>query len=100
VLVASNQIFYGDWANNNTPLASYATVNLHSSYDVTEHFQVYGLINNLFDSHYGLFGTFFDTDGANSAAAAAGLGDNFFTNPRTITPAMPFAAYGGARIKF
>ncbi len=49
LLVASNQIFYGDWANNNAPLAGYATVNLHSSYDVNKHVQLYGLINNLFE---------------------------------------------------
>ena len=100
LLVASNQIFYGDWSNDNAPLPGYATVNLHSSYDVTDHVQLYGLIDNLFDSHYGLFGTFFDTQLANGAAAAAGLGNGFFTDPRTITPNQPFAAYGGVRIKF
>jgi len=31
---------------------------------------------------------------------STGLGDIFFTNPRTITPNQPFAAYGGVRIKF
>ena len=100
LVTASDQIFYGDWANSNAPLAGYATVNLHSTYDVTEHFQLYGLINNLFDAHYGLFGTYFDTENANGPAAVAGLGDNFFTDPRTITPAQPFAAYGGVRVKF
>lgn len=100
LLVASNQIFYGDWSNDNAPLAGYATVNLHTSYDVSDHFQIYGLIDNLFDAHYGVFGTFFDTASANSAAAAAGYGTDFFTNPRTITPAQPFAAYGGVRVKF
>ena len=100
LLVASNQIFYGDWANNNAPLAGYATVNLRSSYDVNAHFQLYGLINNLFDSHYGLFGTYFNLASANTAAAAAGLGANFFTDPSTITPSQPLAAYGGVRVKF
>ena len=100
LVTASDQIFYGDWANSNAPLAGYATVNLHSTYDVTEHFQIYGLINNLFDAHYGLFGTYFDMENANGPAAVAGLGDNFFTDPRTITPVQPFAAYGGVRVKF
>jgi iron complex outermembrane receptor protein len=100
LVVASNQIFYGDWSNNNAPLPGYATVNLHSSYDVTDHVQLYGLIDNLFDSHYGLFGTYFNLDNANGAAAAAGLGNSFFTDPRTITPNQPFAAYSGVRIKF
>src|SRR5439155_196219 len=40
VVVASNQIFYNDWANTNAPLAGYATVNLHGSYDVTKNVQI------------------------------------------------------------
>ena len=100
VVVASNQIFYNDWANTNAPLAGYATVNVHGSYDVTDHVQVYGLIDNLFNAHYGLFGNYFSLDNANGAAAAAGLGSTFFTNPETIVPGTPIAAYGGVRIKF
>ncbi len=100
LVAASNQIFFGDEGNDNTPLAGYATVDLHSSYDVTQNVQVYGIINNLFNSHYGLFGNYFDTAQANQAAAADGLGANFFTDPRTITPAAPFAAYGGVRVHY
>jgi hypothetical protein len=100
VVVASNQIFYNDWANSNAPLAGYATVNVHGSYDVTKNVQIYGLIDNLFNAHYGLFGNYFSLDNANGAAAAAGLGSNFFTNPETIVPGAPLAAYGGVRIKF
>ena len=59
-VAASNQIFFGDEGNDNAPLAGYAKVDLHTSYDVTQHVQLYGLINNLFDSHYGLFGNYFD----------------------------------------
>ena len=44
VVVASNQIFYNDWANTNAPLAGYATVNMHGSYDVTKNIQLYGLV--------------------------------------------------------
>ena len=42
LVVASNQIFFNDWANTNAPLAGYATVNIHGSYDVTDHVQLYG----------------------------------------------------------
>ena len=100
VVVASNQIFENDWANTNAPLAGYATVNIHGSYDVTKNFQIYGLVNNLFNAHYGLFGNYFDLGSANGAAAAAGLGSNFFTNPETIVPGSPIAAYGGVRVRF
>ena len=100
VVVASDQIFFNDWANTNAPLGGYATVNLHGSYDVTKNVQIYGLINNLFDTHYGLFGNYFNLADANGAAAAAGLGSNFFTNPETVVPGAPLAAYGGVRVKF
>jgi outer membrane receptor protein involved in Fe transport len=100
LVAASNQIFFGDEGNDNAPLPGYATVDLHTSYDVTPQAQVYGIINNLFDSHYGLFGNYFNLAAANQAAIPDGLGANFFTDPRTITPAAPFAAYGGVRLRY
>jgi hypothetical protein len=45
-------------------------------------------------------GNYFNLADANGAAAAAGLGSNFFTNPETIVPGAPLAAYGGVRVKF
>lgn len=94
--VASSQEFLGDEGNDSKPLGGYAKIDLHSSYDVTDHIQVYGLINNLFDAHYGLYGTYFDTD----AGTTASNGSITFTDPRTITPALPFAAYGGVKVTF
>lgn len=100
LLAASNQIYFGDEGNDNTPLPGYAKVDLHTSYDVSQHVQLYGIINNLFNSHYGLFGNYFNLAAANQAALADGLGPNFFTDARTITPAIPFVAYGGMRFKY
>ncbi len=100
LVAASNQIYFGDEGNDNTPLPGYATVDLHSSYDVTQNVQVYGIINNLFNSHYGLFGNYFNLAQANQAAIPDGLGGNFFTDSRTITPGAPFAAYGGVRFHY
>lgn len=100
LVAASNQIYFGDEGNDNTPLAGYASVDLHTSYDVTKNMQFYGIINNLFDSHYGLFGNYFNLAAANQAALADGLGANYFTDSRTITPAAPFTAYGGVRFRY
>lgn len=100
LVAVSDQIFFGDESNIQAPLGGYARVDVRTSYDVTEHVQIYGLIDNLFDSRYGLFGNFFDTELANGPAEADGLGDDFFTNPRTITPAPPFAIYGGIKVKY
>jgi len=96
LIAASDQIFFGDESNLNKPLAGYAQVNLHTSYDITDHIQIYGLINNLFDSHYGTFGNYFNTEEGSEAS----LGTIDFTDARTIVPAQPFAAYGGMKFKF
>ena len=96
LIASSSQVFYGDEANLNSRLAGYAQVNLHSSYDINEHVRVYGLINNLFDARFGTFGNYFDTD----AAEEASLYTIPFTDPRTVVPSQPFAAYGGVTLRF
>jgi iron complex outermembrane recepter protein len=93
---ASDQIFFGDEANQNKPLAGYGVVDLHTSYDVTKHVQVYAIVNNIFDNHYATFGNYFNTDDG----TAASLGTIDFTDPRTIVPATPLAAYGGIKVRF
>ena len=98
LIAASSQIFFGDNANQNAPLGGYAKVNLHTSYDITDHVQIYGLVDNLFDMHYGVYGTYFDYQGTNDSGAA--VGSIVFTNPQTILPAPPIAAYGGVKVRF
>lgn len=98
LVAASSQFFFGDEANNNRKLAGYTRVDLSTSYDVSENVQMYGLIKNAFDRRYGLFGTFFDTEEAAEAFEAAGYEDP--TDARSVTPALPFAIYGGIKMKF
>jgi outer membrane receptor protein involved in Fe transport len=97
LVVASNQPFFpndvsreAEEAGDPLPslIAGYTRVDLHTSYDVTENLQVYGLVKNLFDQRYGLYGTYFEADDV-------GLED-----PRTISPSMPFAAYGGIKVRY
>lgn len=97
LVAASSQFFFGDEANNNAKLAGYTRVDLSTSYDVSENVQIYGLVKNLFDRRYGLYGTFFDTEEATEAAEPQGL---TLTDPRSVTPAQPFAVYGGLKIQF
>ncbi|HLJ64882.1 MAG TPA: TonB-dependent receptor, partial [Stellaceae bacterium] len=91
LLVASGQFLRGDEANQNPEIPGYAVVNLHSSYDITEHIQIFGLIQNLFDERYDTFGLFFNT------ASIPSLG---LTNPRSLSPAPPFGAFVGLRASF
>ena len=77
-------------------LGGYARVDLNTSYDVTENVQVYGLVKNLFNSKYGLYGTYFEADEVSNRWVWAGR----LHDPRTISPSMPFAAYGGVKVKY
>lgn len=72
--------------------------NLHSSYDLSKNIQLYGLINNVFDARYGTYGAYFDHVGASSSTG--GFSNYVFNDSRSITPATPFAAYGGIKVKF
>ena len=96
MIASSNQVFNGDEGNDNRRLAGYAKFNIHTSYDITDKIQIYGLVDNVFDTKYGLFGNFFDT----AAASDASLGTINFTDPRTVVPGAPAAIYGGVKVKF
>jgi iron complex outermembrane receptor protein len=67
---------------------------------VAKNVEVFGLVNNLFNTHYYPLGTFFSTSGFNSNTFGA---PNFFTqlnDPRTLVPGMPLAGYAGVRATF
>ena len=59
--VVGSQWLVGDEANQNPKVPANSVVNLHSSYKVTDNVEVFGLVRNLFDQHYYVFGTFFET---------------------------------------
>jgi iron complex outermembrane recepter protein len=94
--VVGSRYFVGDEANQNPKLPGYWVVNLQTTYQLTRQIQLFGVINNLFNRQYALFGTFFDpTDVANVRGLPTVL-----TDPRTEVLGAPFAAYGGVRITF
>jgi iron complex outermembrane recepter protein len=89
--VIGSQYLVGDQSNQNPKVPAYWTVNLHSSYQVTKNVELFALVKNLFNQHYYVFGTFFDT----TSFPYLNL-----TDPRTFLPGMPFAFYAGARATF
>lgn len=94
-IVAVGQQFYvGDDANQNQKMPGYVVVNLHTSYQLTKSVTVFGVINNLFNNKYPLFGTYFDPQGTANAGLPITLTDH-----RTQVPGQPFAIYGGIRVK-
>ncbi|HEY8245914.1 MAG TPA: TonB-dependent receptor [Hyphomicrobium sp.] len=102
LVAASDQPFFpndvSDALGLDEKLAGYARVDLNTSYDITDKVQIYGLVKNLFNSKYGLYGTYFEFDEVSLIDQA--LGGPGFNDARTISPAMPFAAYGGVKVKY
>jgi iron complex outermembrane receptor protein len=93
VAVVGSQYFVGDDGNQNEKVPAYWSTNLHTSYQITKEFQVFGLVTNVFNQRYYTYGTYFELDGVSKAVAYV------FSDPRTITPAQPLAFYGGLRVK-
>ena len=61
-------------------MPAYWVTNLNMSYQMTKNIQVFGLVRNLFNQHYYLQGTFFDT----GSFPYLNL-----TDPRTFFPGLP-----------
>ena len=101
VLVGA-KYYVGDDANQNPELPFYYTLNAHASYQVTDHVQVFGLINNLTDNRYATYGTFFDptTSGGGVNATLAANAAAASPNVNAITVAQPLSVYGGVKVSF
>ena len=89
--VVGSQFLIFDQSNQNPKVPAYWVVNLHTSYKVTKNVEVFGLVQNLFNRHYFVAGSFFDTQGISFLT---------FNDPRTFVPGMPLAAYVGLRATF
>jgi iron complex outermembrane receptor protein len=89
--VVGSQYLVGDQSNQNAQVPAYWVVNLHTSYKVSKNLEVFGLLQNLFNQHYYVSGTFFDTQAISSVS---------FNNPRAFVPGMPLAVYAGVRASF
>jgi outer membrane receptor protein involved in Fe transport len=86
------QRYVGDESNQAALLPAYALLNASASYQITPSVQIYAQVENLLDHHYGVYGTFFDTQGLTPLVA--------FTDPRSIVPGQPRSFYAGVRATF
>ena len=91
---ASGQYLFGDEPNLTPKLPSYVTLNLNTSYQVTDHFQIFGLVQNVTDARYYTYGTFSPVTSVALAQAPNA------TNPRSYSPAAPIGGFGGVRVTF
>jgi iron complex outermembrane receptor protein len=89
--VIGSQYLIHDDTNANPKVPAYWVVNLHSNYQISKNVEVFALIQNLFNRHYFVAGTFFHT---------GQIPFLNLTDPRTFVPSMPLAAYVGIRATF
>ncbi|WP_165943314.1 TonB-dependent receptor [Roseicella aquatilis] len=93
VVFNSDQYLRGDESNQLKPLAGYAVVSLRTALRIGPGVELYGLVRNLFDQRYSSFGTLYNLE----TASALNLG---LSDPRSVTPGLPRAVYGGVRVRF
>jgi outer membrane receptor protein involved in Fe transport len=93
-IVASGAFLSGDAANLTPKLPPYFTMNLSTSYQLTDHVQLFAWVQNVTNSKYYTFGTFSPTSSVFIAQAPGA------TNPRSLSPAAPVGGFGGVRVTF
>ena len=92
-LYFSNQVMRGDEANRLETLDGYAVVNLRASWRITPQVELFGKVNNLFDTDYESFGLL----GEDPTGILPGLGD---TRPYFLGSGAPRGGWAGVRIRF
>jgi outer membrane receptor protein involved in Fe transport len=93
-VLQSGQYLFGDEANLTPRLPAYFVLNLHTSYDVTPHFQIFANAQNVMDRRYFTYGTFSPTSSVFLAQAPSA------TNPRSYSVAAPLGFFGGIKLRF
>jgi outer membrane receptor protein involved in Fe transport len=89
----SGRYFWGDEANLNPKTAPFVVFNFNTSYDITPNLQFFGIVENLFNTKYETFGAFSEVD------AVPLLQVPNASDPRSLSPGGPLAAYAGLRLK-
>jgi iron complex outermembrane recepter protein len=97
----SRQFYFGDEINRLPPMSGFATLNLRTSYQVNDHFQIYGLINNALGYRGATYGALYETDSTTNQITGAPVPGLFSSqDPRAITITPPLEAWLGVRMTF
>jgi iron complex outermembrane recepter protein len=93
-VAASGQFLFGDEANLTPKTPAYLALNLHTSYQLTPHLQLFGLVENVLNTTYYTFATFSPTSSVPIVQVPGA------TNTRSYSPAAPIAGTVGIRVTF
>jgi iron complex outermembrane recepter protein len=91
---ATGQYLFGDEANLTKQLPGYFLLNLNTSYQVTKNIQLFGLVQNVTNQRYYIYGTFSPTSSVTFLPAPG------TSNPRSYNIGAPIAGFGGIRVTF
>jgi iron complex outermembrane recepter protein len=94
-IVQSNAYRFGDESNSTAPVGGYTIIDLNAAFRPVENFMVFVVVNNAFDKRYYTYGAFGPIGDVPWPNIPGGV-----TDPRTASPGMPIAAYGGVRLTF
>jgi outer membrane receptor protein involved in Fe transport len=95
-ILSSGQYAFGDEANQNPQIPGYFVLNLNTKYRLTDHIQLFALVDNVLDRKYSTYGLYAPVAGLPAPELPSGV----VTNQRVESPAPPVAAYGGIRVTF
>jgi iron complex outermembrane receptor protein len=97
----SSQYYRGDESNQLAPLPGYAVLGAHASYDLSGRLTVFAKLENLLNARYATFGVLGDPTGVGAPGVPAdGQAGGPGVDTRFQSPAAPFAAYGGLKVRF
>jgi len=97
----SDQFLRGDESNQNPPLSGYAVVNVHGTYKINDHVELFANIQNLLNARYASFAQFGDPTGVGAPGIPPGAVTNGAgVDNRFLAPGAPIAVYGGIRMRF
>ncbi len=92
-ILSSGRYLVGDEANLNARTSAFTVVNAHAKARLSPNADLFLQVQNVFDTDYETFGAFAPID----AVPIAGLPD--ISNPRSLSPGAPRAAYVGLRFR-
>jgi outer membrane receptor protein involved in Fe transport len=93
-IAATGRYLFGDEANLTAKTPAYFVLNFHTSYQLTPNLQLFGLLQNAFNTTYYTFGTFSPTSSVFLAQAPGAA------NPRSYSPGAPIAGTIGVHLTF
>jgi len=93
-VAASGQYLFGDEGNLTKQLPGYFVLNFNTSYKITPGVEVFGLVQNVLDTKYYVYGTFSPTSDVTFQPAPG------TSNPRSYNIAAPVSGFAGVKVTF